>query len=419
MAQQRDNSQVTPRIRRARAATFGGFALVGALMYIWSTSVTAFRHHMGLFDAEGDLNFGIIAFGIGAGAAAGSLLIGRFIDIYGPKKVVGTTIVLYPLSIIPLGFVTGVWFALSFGIVLGLLRGATDTALNAHGVQVERFYRRPIMSAFHAFYSVGGFVFGMVGSYFAGRYPDSAATPFLVCGGGLLIASLVVSRFLLNKEDIAPEASVPNSTRQATTVATEPNGRIILLMIGFGVLLLGSMVGENSVADWGQEYLSREVGTTASVAGMAISFFTGAQFLGRFVGDRLAERIGAARLVFFSALTAVLGLILAIIGANAVTGIIAFSLFGLGVSCFAPLMLSSAGRKDPLNAGRNIGIVNGIGYTGMLAAPAALSLIVNAFGIGTLFYFPLILLSLLALFGPQLMRERPSVPRVVSARSAQ
>ncbi|KAF1018584.1 MAG: Inner membrane protein YbjJ [Paracidovorax wautersii] len=416
MAQQRDDSQVTPRIRRARVATFCGFALVGALMYIWSTSVTAFRNHLGLSGAEGDLSFGLIAFGIGAGAAVGSLFIGRLIDLYGAKRIVGMTLVLYPLSIVPLGLVGNVPFALAFGIALGLLRGAADTALNAHGVQVERFYRRPIMSAFHAFYSLGGFLFGMVGSYFAGRSAESALLPFMACGLALLAASVVICRYLLDKDDMPAPQHAPHALQG--TPATATHGHIVLLMVGFGVLLLGAMVGENAVADWGQEYLSREVGTTASVAGMAISFFTGAQFIGRLVGDRLAEWMGAPRLVCLSGLCAVLGLIVTITGTNAVAGMIGFSMFGLGVSCIAPLMLSSAGRKDPLNAGRNIGIVNGIGYTGMLAAPAALSLIVSAFGIGMLLYFPLVLLALLALFGPQLMRDRRPSTATPAVRSA-
>ncbi|OOW27663.1 MFS transporter, partial [Acinetobacter baumannii] len=96
----RDNSLITQRIRLARLATFGGFMLIGAMIYVWSTSVSAYRHYLGLNGAEGDASFGIIALGIGVGSAVGALIIGRFIDLFGAKSVVGCTLILYPISII-------------------------------------------------------------------------------------------------------------------------------------------------------------------------------------------------------------------------------------------------------------------------------------------------------------------------------
>jgi MFS family permease len=77
-------------------------------------------------------------------------------------------------------------------------------------------------------------------------------------------------------------------------------------------------------------------------------------------------------------------------------------------------MVSAAGRKDPQNAGRNIGIVNSIGFSGMLMGPAAITLIVSHFGLGSVMFLPLIMLGLLAVFGPMLMggsrREEVKTP---------
>ncbi len=69
-------------------------------------------------------------------------------------------------------------------------------------------------------------------------------------------------------------------------------------------------------------------------------------------------------------------------------------------------MLSSAGRKDPKNAGRNISIVNGIGYSGMLLAPAILSTIVSQFGIERLLYFPIALMIIFVIITPIIMKEK-------------
>lgn len=147
--------------------------------------------------------------------------------------------------------------------------------------------------------------------------------------------------------------------------------------------------------------------TSASIAGIAVSTFTGAQFIGRLLGDRVAARFGARQVVFFGSLIAIFGLSTAILGRNEIAAVIGFGLFGLGISCIAPLMLSAAGAVDPQNFGRNIGIVNCIGYSGMLIAPAAITTIINFAGLGYLMYFPLVMIGLLATFAPMLMRAKP------------
>ena len=43
-------------------------------------------------------------------------------------------------------------------VLFGLGNGAMDVAMNALGVQVEAARRKPIMSLFHAFFSVGNFI---------------------------------------------------------------------------------------------------------------------------------------------------------------------------------------------------------------------------------------------------------------------
>uniref|UniRef100_UPI0035CC70C3 MFS transporter n=1 Tax=uncultured Sphingomonas sp. TaxID=158754 RepID=UPI0035CC70C3 len=397
---------VTRRIRKARIATFIGFAAIGALMYIWSTGVSALRDQIGLSGATGDVRFGLLALAIGLGAAIGSFGVGYFLDAIGPRRVITVGAIAYPIVIVMLGYAGSYTTALVLGVVLGLLRGGLDTALNTHGVQVERFYGRSIMSAFHAFYSIGGFAFGLIASWLATMSTTSPAIPFTVLGGLLAVVGIATSPWLLSKGE------VPDSTPETANAdaAVAPSGSsdfaVVLLMIGFGLLLLGSMIGENAIADWGQEFVRRATGSPLSTAGLAVSVFIGAEAVGRLAGDRAAEVFGREKVVFGSGLVSVIGLAIVIAGGTVAAAIVGFGLFGLGLSSIAPLMLSSAGRKDPAHAGRNIGIVNSIGYLGMLVGPALITVIVGQFGLSKLLYLPIGLLILLTVFGPLLMRDR-------------
>lgn len=400
------------RLRKARLATFFGFFQLGAMMLVWSTSTTPLREHLGWAGEGGDSNFGLLALSIGVGATVGCFAIGPFIDRYGPRNTTTLTLVLYPLIYIPLAFLDGLVVAMIFGALIGLLRGAGDTAVNAHGVQVERYYGRPIMSAFHAAYPAGGFLLGLVGSAFARHYVDNPTVLYISTG---IVMSALGAAFgmwmLAQNELLPPEAEQPlHSDKKVSGVGASSTATLVI-MIGFGVLLLGSQLSEGAILDWGQEFVRRHVGTTAALAATAVTVYSGAQFIGRLFGDRLAEAIGSRTVLAGSGALGAAGALTTMMAGNSTIALIGFAMLGLGLACMAPLMLSAAGRRDPLNAGRNIGLVNALGYGGMLVGPAAITLIVDKFGIGYVPILPAVLLVLIAVFGPVLMKTAPKYRR--------
>ena len=264
------------------------------------------------------------------------------------------------------------------------------------------------MTEFHACFSLGGFLYGLVGSYLAGLDPTSPRLSFVGIGLACPILIVLMSRFFLTKDELAPELD-SGMALSGPVLSPQPSRwgwRIIILMVAFGTLVLGVATRESAVGDWGQEYIHRAKDSSISTAGIAISFFTGAEFLGRLMGDRITRYLGHARTVRCSGLFAVAGTILATHSSTAPSSILGFTLLGLGVSCITPLMISAAGRKDPVNSGRNVGIIMFMCYCGMLLGPAAFSYIISAFGIGHLFDLPLVLMLLLTVLGPISMSAR-------------
>lgn len=397
------------RIRKARLATFIGFFQLGSMILIWSTSTTPLRSHLGWEGAQGDSDFGLLALAIGIGSAVGCFVIGPILDRWGPRRTATLTMVVYPLSYIPLAFLQGLAASMVLGAVVGLWRGAGDTAMNAHGVQVERHYGRPIMSAFHAAYPAGGFVLGLVGSAFARHYTSSPAMSYIVLGVLMSLLGLLAGRWLLGPDELLASQTATTGTTPAEG-STKATTTTVLIMLGFGALLLGSMLSEGSVLDWGQEFVRRAAGAEASVAATAVSLYSGAQFVGRLFGDRLASRFGARAIVSASGAIGASGALVSLLGTTTAVALTGFILMGLGLSCMAPLMLSSAGRRDPANAGRNIGLVNAVGFCGMLVGPAAITVVVDAFGIRWMPLLSIVLLGLIALCGPLLMRTASNSP---------
>ena len=84
-------------------------------------------------------------------------------------------------------------------LIFGLANGAVDVSMNDQAVIVERGYGRPIMSAFHAFWSVGGAVGALIGAAALGLgYQVSVAV--LIASSAAAVGGVICVRLLLARE---------------------------------------------------------------------------------------------------------------------------------------------------------------------------------------------------------------------------
>ena len=151
---------VTARLRRARFGVFGIFFVVGLGMAAWLVSIPAVQQRTGVSHAT----LGLLLLVLGAGGVIGMQVAGYAIARWGSKIVTGAALALYVVAVNLPVHTTG---TLTLGIALlifGLANGSVDVSMNDQAVIVERGYSRPIMSAFHAFWSVGGAVGALIGA---------------------------------------------------------------------------------------------------------------------------------------------------------------------------------------------------------------------------------------------------------------
>lgn len=106
-----------------------------------------------------------------------------------------------------------------------------------------------------------------------------------------------------------------------------------------------------------------------------------------------------------SGLLAAAGLAIALLSGSPVGAIIGFTLFGAGLSCTFPLMLSAAGNADPLRPSHGIARVAGFGYIGMLGGPVLIGALAGHFGLAMALAVP-VLLALVVAAGAGAVRER-------------
>ncbi|MBG0831775.1 MFS transporter [Planomonospora sp. ID67723] len=378
-------------LRRGTVAVYLLFLLSGTAIGTWTARIPTIKQELGLGD--GQLSVGLL--GIAAGAITGMQVVGRLVDRFGSVRVmVPMAFAQSPALVLPALAPNLATLTLSL-FAFGAVHGTLDVAMNANAVEVERAAQRPIMSSFHAVFSIGGFLGAATGGLLATAALTPAAT-FLVVAAAIAVMALWASRWAL-----APEAGAGPQEK----TGGPGGGRGVLLL---GVLAFCCMIGEGAAADWSSVYLREDLDSPEWLAAAAYAAFSAMMTAGRLAGDRLTALLGPVVLVRGCGVLAAAGLGTALLVDRPIAGVIGFACFGAGLSCIVPQVFSAAGRRDPARAGQALARVAGLGYVGFLTGPVLIGGAAEWLGLPRALAIPALLALFVALAASALRTGGPS-----------
>ncbi|MEW2547402.1 MFS transporter [Streptomyces sp. NPDC047002] len=324
---------------------------------------------------------GLALLGVSAGAVVTMVVTGRLCRAFGARPVTVACAALLSLSV---ALPAHTHSALSLGLVLvvfGVGYGGQNVAMNAVAVDLVAALRRPIISSFHAVYSLGGMLGAALGGLVASRLSPAVHLGALAVAG--LVATAVVAPFLLRGPEPAPPgparqpapgppaAARPGSGRGPGTAARAGAGGAVAL---FGVIACCTAYGEGSMSDWSALHLSQDLGAAPGVAALGYSAFALAMTLGRLSGTAVQERFGQTGVLVVGGLTAAAGML---VGALApVTWLVfaGFVVMGLGLANIFPVAI---GRAGALAGPNGVAVASTFGYGGMLIGPPAIGFLAD------------------------------------------
>lgn len=347
--------------QKARWAVVAMFFINGAMVGNWVSRIPQIQQTLAL--SEGEL--GLVLMGMAVGVLTALSLVGGLIARFGNRRVtiMGTLalcVMLPLLAVMPHPVL--LWIAL---FLFGGFMSTMDVAMNSQAVDVERLFARPLMSSFHAAFSIGGFAGAALGAAMAGQNIEPL-THFLIASGISLLLLLLTGSLLL-----IPAPREQTGERQSV-FQLPPR-----ILWPLGIVALCAAVGEGAMADWSGVYLSNIVGTDAGTAAFGFAAFSLTMTAGRLSGDRLAARFSPAQIVRVGGLVAAVGLLLAILFPQVAPTLLGFAAVGAGLSIAVPLAFSAAGNVPGLPPGTGIAGVATIGYAGFLAGPPIIGLIAD------------------------------------------
>jgi hypothetical protein len=229
-----------------------------------------------------------------------------------------------------------------------------DVSMNTNATLVERQWNRPIMSSFHAFFSLGGLAGASAsGSLIAAGF-GIAATLCLSCSGMILLF-LAAAGFVITED-------VPAAGSHGLAL---PRGALL----GLAVLTLMCLLVEGAMVDWTAIYLRTVAGAPLETAVAGFAAFSFTMMICRFLGDLVVRRLGRVRTVMAGGGLAASGLLLAIAVPEPFVASGGFALVGLGLANVVPVLFSTAGETAGIPPSIGVAMVATLGYAGMLLGP--------------------------------------------------
>src|SRR5580693_5957740 len=146
--------------RTQRAATFAAFISHGLLFASWTAHIPQVKDHLGLSDGT----LGLALLGAPLGSVGAMLVVARLLPRLGSRRMVQICLLGYCLAgpLVGLAGSFGALFAALFA--WGAFQGSLDVSMNTQAVTVELAHGRPLMSGFHASWSIGAFAGAGIGA---------------------------------------------------------------------------------------------------------------------------------------------------------------------------------------------------------------------------------------------------------------
>jgi hypothetical protein len=337
-----------------RFATLSIFLANGLGIGAWAAAIPRIKADLSLSDAG--LSLALLAFA--AGGMMAMPLMGLFAHRLrsGPASIV--TGFAFAAAIAAIGLARSLEILSVTAFLGGMTSGAIDVAMNANASEVERRWGRPIMSSFHAAYSLGGAAGAVLGAWLGG-----VGTLWGLLGPALISSLLVAGA--------APFLGREGSDFGGSALAA-PSWRLLPL----AALAFVLMATEGSVGDWSGTYLARsgvETGATAA----AYAAFSLLMIIGRVTGDRIVSAAGPRVTVGLGALIAAAGLAISAAWPGLAGGVVGFGLVGAGLANVVPVIFSVVGRTG---ASAAVGIASAAtsGYAGLLIGPVIIGAVASA-----------------------------------------
>lgn len=368
-----DRTQTEPdraQTRRARVAVAALFLTNGAVFANILPRYPEIKSDLGLSNSA----YGAAVAAFSVGALAAGLTAAALIRRYRSSRVAVVGTIGIGVFVLVAGVATSPAMLAGALFVAGACDSVTDVAQNAHGLRVQRIYRRSIINSLHAVWAAGAILGGLMGGA-AIALGISRAVHLGVAGALCSAVVLVAYRHLLPGADDDGHPAAQESGRGRAGVA------VYATLLALVVLAVAGATVEDAGNTWAILYLRDSLDAPRPSRSRVTSPSSGPSSWAGWWANRLVDRFGERAVVRAGGAVTALGMGLALAFPSVPGTIAGFALAGLGVAVVIPSAMHAADQLPGLRPGSGLTILTWLMRIGFFGAPLLVGVIADAAGL--------------------------------------
>ncbi|WP_409524399.1 MFS transporter [Nitrincola sp. MINF-07-Sa-05] len=370
----------------------------GVFWGAWGVLLPQFKYDLALSDAA----LGYALTGISIGAIAAMVLGGRLVKT-SPAKALMVLLCAFACAVLLLGNASGFASLAGFLVVLGMMSGLLDIALNVNVSNAEKAFGRSLFQRAHGVFPLGVIL----------------AAPIVGVARDMNIYTDIIL-FVVAAFMVPPLALFYASSRHVSAMSREEtsasnDGQALLRwsvpgafagISGIFALIVIFLFLENAVEQWSTLFVEQNLNSTATVASLTPSLYMAAIFVGRMAADRWEHVITIERTLHWGTIGTAAGFTLMAFSTSIYLTLALAAIMGLLVAPIVPSLYSwiSTNVADDRRT-TVLSFVTTLSYLGYLLSPVFVgSVASHAFGLRTA-WFALGLVALVAYVLSRILRN--------------
>lgn len=344
------------------------FFFYGFIFASWASRIPTIQQNLDLSETQ----LGAVLLAMPIGSFITLPFSGYLTSTIGSRKVVIGASSAYCCIFLGIGFSQAIWQLALCLFLFGSAGNMMNIAVNTQALELEKLYKKTIISSFHGMWSVAGLAAASLGTYLIGKaFP--VPSHFLLVGITAFICFLLCTPYLLHE---------PLKKQEKRPFFTKPDKAFW----GLGIIAFCSMICQGAMFDWSGVYFKKVVIAQPAFIGIGYTAFMISMTAIRFITDWMTHRIGFKKIIIGCGLLISTGLLMAVFFPYLLPATIGLLLVGMGVSPGVPLVFSAAGRSKILPPPVAIAAVSSIGMIGLLIGPPIIGFIAGLTSLKTSFF---------------------------------
>jgi MFS family permease len=347
----------------SRIAVSAMFFFMGFIFASWASRIPVYKNQFHLNEAE----LGTVLFMLPLGSFIALPFAGWSVDRFGSRimGVISTSgygLALYGLSQAQTSFSLSVML-----FIFGFVGDTVNISMNTQALDLQTAYRRPILSSFHALWSLGALSGALLGGWTLKTQIDTEMHFLMVA---IAVGALCFwSWFYLMPHDGRKE--------KGKKLLALPDRSLLVI----GAVCLCCTLCEGAMADWSALYYNQVKVDATTISTTGFTAYVLMMAMGRFSGDRLVMAMGYRKVLILDGIFVAGGMALALALKQPWLVIAGFGLVGFGVSTVIPIAYTAAAKSETMKASVALAAVSTIGFTGFLIGPPLIGFIAHEIGL--------------------------------------